>query len=483
MRKISAAAVSGTAVMSLFAPAANVQPEHPNVLLIIADDMRPELGCYGVGDVRTPNIDRFAKSATVFHNAFCNVPVSGASRASLLTGVYPEWPSRFTHYSARADNDCPQAVPVSGWFTQHGYHTVSDGKVFHHIEDHADSWTDAPYRRHPDGYDVYWAEYNRWELWMNEESGRFINPKTMRGPFCEIADVEDTAYDDGLLAERAAADLRRLKATGEPFFLACGFWKPHLPFNAPRKYWELYDRDSIPMAPNRFRPAGLPRQVVNSAEINGYARVSTPDDEAFLRELKHGYYACLSYVDAQIGKVLGELDRSGLADNTIVIILGDHGWQLGEHGFVGKHTLMERSTRVPLLVRVPWLDGGDTHSMVELVDLYPTLCELCGLPQPGEQLDGDSFVPILRDHEAETKEQVYIQWEGGDNAVERRWSYAEWCDNSGEVRGRMLFDRKNDPEENVNRADDESYRSTVVRLSSFLTATKSALRQKENQQF
>ena len=465
--------MAGTALLSMFAPAACAQPEHPNVLLIMADDMRPELGCYGVGAVHTPNIDRFAASATMFRNAFCNAPVSGASRASMLTGVYPSWPARrFTHFSSRAQDEYPEAVPVSGWFTGHGYRTVSDGKVFHHIDDHAGSWSEPPYRNHPDGYDVYWAEYNRWELWMNEESGLWVNPKTMRGPYCESADVEDTAYDDGKLAERAIADLRRLKESGEPFFLACGFWKPHLPFNAPKRYWDLYDRDSIPVAANRWRPEGLPEQVSNSTEINAYARVSTPDDTAFLKELKHGYYACLSYVDAQIGRLLDELESSGLADNTIVVILGDHGWHLGEHGFVGKHNLMEHSTRVPLLVRVPWLGGGVSQSMVELVDLYPTLCELCGLPQPEGQLDGRSFVPVLRDPTARTKDAVFIQWQGGDNAVDRGYSYAEWPD----AGARMLFDRTADPEENVNRAGDESYSGEVVRLSSFLSFKRAALK-------
>ena len=165
-----------------------------NVLFIMADDMRPELGCYGVDVVKTPNMDRLAASGVLFQNAYCNIPVSGASRASLLTGVYPHYPDRFISFSAYASKDCPEAIPISGWFTRNGYHTISDGKVFHHISDHADSWSEPPYRNHPNGYDVYWAEYNKWELWMNSESGKTINPKTMRGPFCESADVPDTAY-------------------------------------------------------------------------------------------------------------------------------------------------------------------------------------------------------------------------------------------------------------------------------------------------
>ena len=277
--------------------ASAVQAQHDvsrmNVLFLMADDMRPELGCYGVEAVKTPNMDRLASSGVLFQNAYCNVPVSGASRASLLTGVYPHYPDRFVNFSAYASKDCPEAIPLSGWFTKNGYHTVSDGKVFHHMSDHAASWSEPPYRNHPDGYDVYWAEYNKWELWMNSESGKTINPKTMRGPFCESADVPDTAYDDGKLAERAIRDLRRMKEMNKPFFLACGFWKPHLPFNAPKKYWDLYKREEIPLASNRFRPEGLPEQVRNSSEIYAYARVTDTGDADFQREVKHGYYACL----------------------------------------------------------------------------------------------------------------------------------------------------------------------------------------------
>lgn len=461
--------VSTVSFCSFFSLSATAEKGKMNVLFLMADDMRPELGCYGIKEVKTPNIDRLASTGIVFQNAYCNVPVSGASRASLLTGIYPHYPDRFVNFSAFASKDCPDAIPLSGWFTAHGYYTVSDGKVFHHIEDHADSWSEPPFRTHPDGYDVYWAEYNKWELWMNSASARTINPKTLRGPFCEWAEVPDTAYDDGKLAERAVADLKRLKEKGKPFFLACGFWKPHLPFNAPKKYWDLYDREKIPVATNRFRPEGLPEEVKNSQEIYAYARTTSPDDIYFLKEVKHGYYACLSYVDAQIGKVLDALDELGLSDNTVVILLGDHGWHLGEHGFLGKHNLMDQSTHVPLIVRVPGMQKGRTESLVEFVDIYPTLCELCGLPSP-EQLEGVSFVPILRDLKKRIKDQVYIQWEGGDNAVDTRYNYAEWKKGS-----RMLFDHSIDPEENRNRADETQYKEVIRNLSSFLHGKKKAL--------
>lgn len=445
----------------------HAQTERMNVLFIVADDMRPEMGCYGVKEIHTPNLDRLAATGVVFQNAYCNIPVSGASRASLLTGKYPLYPNRFTHFSAKASKDCPEAIPLSGWFTQHGYHTVSNGKVFHHIEDHAGSWSETPYRNHPDGYDVYWAEYNRWELWQNSASARSINPKNGRGPFCEWAEVPDTAYDDGKLALKTIADLERLKEKDEPFFLACGFWKPHLPFNAPKKYWDLYDREKIPVAANRFRPEGLPPQVQNSGEIYAYAGTTEPDDIHFQKEAKHGYYACMSYVDAQIGKVLDVLDALGLADNTVVVLIGDHGWHLGEHNFLGKHNLMDRATRVPLLIRVPGMEQGQTDAMVEFVDLYPTLCQLCGIPQPEGQLDGTSFVPVLQDLDADTKEYVYVQWEGGRGAVSKHFNYAEWR-NKGELQNRMLFDHRIDPEENKNRASEAEYEKEMKRMSEFI---------------
>ncbi|MEG2127331.1 MAG: sulfatase [Bacteroides sp.] len=442
-----------------------------NVLFLMADDLRPELGCYGVKEVCTPNIDRLASSGVLFQNAYCNVPVSGASRASLLTGMYPRHPRRFVAFDAWASKDAPQAVPVSRWFTTHGYHTLSNGKVFHNLTDHADSWSEPPWRVHPDGYGADWAVYNKWELWMNDASGRTIHPRSMRGPFCESADVPDSAYDDGKATLRTINDLRRLKACGKPFFLACGFWRPHLPFNAPKKYWDLYRRSDIPLASNRYLPHGLPPQVRASQEIVSYARVSDTNEDDFQREAKHGYYASISYVDAQIGQILQALDDLGLAENTIVVLLGDHGWHLGEHTFWGKHNLMDRATHVPLIIRVPGKKRGKTRSMVEFVDLYPTLCELCNLPKPENQLDGTSFVPIFANLRTTVKEKVYIQWDGGDNAVDSRYSYAEWNQKDGTA-NRMLFDHRKDAGENNNRANEKAYQKVNHHFSSFLRELK-----------
>ena len=421
-----------------------------NVLLIIADDMRPELGCYGIEDIVTPRLDSLARYATVFQNAYCNIPVSGASRASLFTGMYPRYPNRFTAFDASAEKDCPEALSLPECFKKNGYYVVSNGKVFHNITDHADSWSEAPWRVHPDGYGKDWAEYNKWELWQNEESSRYVHPKTLRGPFCESADVADTTYIDGRVAQKTIADLRRLHKKEKPFFLACGFWKPHLPFNAPKKYWDLYRREEIHLAQNPYRPKALPKQVTSSGEIRGYGKFVTTKDETFQREAKHGYYACVSYIDAQIGLVLDELDRLGLSENTIVVILGDHGWHLGEHGFWGKHNLMNHATRAPLIVRVPHCRGGKAKGIVEFVDIYPTLCELCGVPMPKDQLQGKSFVPILQDSGKKTKQYAFIQWKGGYNIVSEQYSSTIWLQGDSVV-ARMIFDRQLDASENENK--------------------------------
>lgn len=421
-----------------------------NVLLIIADDMRPELGCYGIEDIVTPRLDSLARHATVFQNAYCNIPVSGASRASLFTGMYPRYPNRFTAFDASAEKDCPEALSLPECFKKNGYYVVSNGKVFHNITDHADSWSEAPWRVHPDGYGKDWAEYNKWELWQNEESSRYVHPKTLRGPFCESADVADTTYIDGRVAQKTIADLRRLHKKEKPFFLACGFWKPHLPFNAPKKYWDLYRREEIHLAQNPYRPKALPKQVTSSGEIRGYGKFVTTKDETFQREAKHGYYACVSYIDVQIGLVLDELDRLGLSENTIVVILGDHGWHLGEHGFWGKHNLMNHATRAPLIVRVPHCRGGKAKGIVEFVDIYPTLCELCGVPMPKDQLQGKSFVPILQDSGKKTKQYAFIQWKGGYNIVSEQYSSTIWLQGDSVV-ARMIFDRQLDASENENK--------------------------------
>lgn len=427
--------------------AIQAQAQQPNILLIMADDLRPELGCYGANHIHSPNIDRMAAEGVTFSNAYCNIPVSGASRASLLTGLYPIAGQRFVSYDSSADRDAPQAIPISAWFRQHGYHALSNGKVFHNLADHYQSWSETPWRLNPEGYGKDWADYNKWELWLNDSSAMHTNPSTGRGPYYESAERADPEYDDGQVALRTVEDLRRMKQSGKPFFMAVGFWRPHLPFNAPKRYWDLYNRDSIRIADNRYRPHNLPSQVSGSQEIFSYGLTDSIDH----RTARHGYYACVSFIDAQIGIILDELRSLGLDSNTVVVLVGDHGWHLGEHNFWGKHNLMNRATRSPLIVKIPGAgaNGRKTDEVAEFVDIYPTLCQAAGIPTP-EELQGESLTGVIANTNLKKKRFATIIWGEGVNIVDKSYSYSQWLSKDGSIKSEMLFDHNADSEENKN---------------------------------
>lgn len=447
--------------------------ERMNVLFIVVDDLRPELGCYGSDAVITPHIDALANHSVVFQNAYCNVPVSGASRASLLTGVYPDFSKRrFVDAETYAQKDLPGVVTLPQAFKNSGYYTASLGKVFHHYNDRTDSWSETPWIVSPASGD--WALYNKWNVWKNEVRDKDLHPQSHRGPYCEAADKVDSCYEDNQIAKKAVEELGRLKRKQQPFFLAVGFRKPHLPFIAPKKYWDLYKREDIKMADNRYRPVGLPRQVQSSREIYQYTHTDNTSLDAFHREARHAYYACASFIDAQVGLVLDELKRLHLQDNTIVILLGDHGWHLGEHDFWGKHTLMKQSTHAPLMISLPYGNYGNTKSIVEFVDIYPSLCDVCGISLP-EHLQGKSFLPTLLNPKKKHRDYAFIQWGRGVNLVTQDYSYAEWYDQAQKSVGEMLFDHRNDPEENKNVAGDTKYRKTIKRFKCYLKKSVSNL--------
>lgn len=410
--------------------------EPTNMLLIIFDDLRPELGCYGDEHMVTPHIDQLAAEGTVFERAYCNVPVCMPSRVSLLTSLRADRTMGKTQLLGRPILTLPK------FLKDRGYTTISNGKVFHFIEDRAEDWSEHPWRSVP----IYhggkpWATYNTYGLWQNPESGNHINPDTGFGPFFDAADVPDDAYQDGKVANKTIADLKRLAESEEPFFLACGFWRPHLPFNAPKKYWDLYDPDELKLATNRFRPENLPELCQNSPEFYEYASYEGfPDDEAFQRKALHGYYACVSYMDTLVGKVLSALKDNGLDKNTVVVLIGDHGWHLGEHNYWGKHNTLDNSLRSPLIVRAPGHSKGNRSSaLVEYIDIYPSLLELAGFDLP-EMIEGTSFVPLLDDPDAAWKDALYFYW--NDKKLENgktrlvdtiaiktdRFLYTEWHD-------------------------------------------------------
>jgi arylsulfatase A-like enzyme len=282
-----------------------------------------------------------------------------------------------------------------------------------------------------------------------------------------MADVPDNAYADGQIAERTITDLRRLKEDGRPFFIACGFLKPHLPFYAPRKYWDLYDRGQITIADNRSRPSGAPRRLNGSREYRGYILGDfTDNSDEFHRMMRHGYFACVSYTDAQVGKVLAELDRLGLADDTIVVLWGDNGWNLGEHNFWGKHNTLHPAVNAPLMIRVPGrTEGSRSEALVGFLDMFPTLCELADVPVP-DTVQGRSLVPLIDDPKQSFRDAVYTRYMQGDCVVTEQFIYTQYRND-----GEMLYDLKKDPRENRNVAADPLYTQTLGKMKSLLTAS------------
>ena len=279
--------------------------------------------------------------------------------------------------------------------------------------------------------------------------------------------MPDNAYFDGKLAEKSMEDLKKLKARNQPFFLAVGFYKPHLPFNAPQKYWDLYPLEKIRLPDNPHPPKDAPEQAIHEfGELRAYFDIPTegPVRESFARKLIQGYYAATSYMDAQVGRLLETLEELDLDDNTIVILLGDHGWNLLEHGLWCKHSNFRTSLRTTLIARGPGIaGGGKADGLVELIDLYPTLCELTGLPLP-DHLDGSSLVPILEDPAAPGKPRVIAKWYDGYTFKTDRYAYTEWRNRDSIVYARMLYDHQTDLDENVNISETEEGQEIIRRV-------------------
>lgn len=422
--------------------------DKPNVLFIAVDDLRPELACYGKQHIHSPNIDKLAESSTLFERTYCMVPTCGASRASLMTGIRPAR-KRFVNFLTWADRDAPGITTMNTQFKQNGYYTVSMGKIFHHPQDSAQGWSEPAWR--PKG--IAW--YQRPENQKLHEERQKLGKRKAKGPAWESADVPDNAYADGVLAEQAISKLQQLKQQEQPFFLAVGFFKPHLPFIAPQKYWDLYDHDKIQLPENYKVPQDAPAESIhNSGELRAYAGIPRkgPVSEETARNLIHGYYACVSYTDAQIGKLLAELDRLQLSDNTIVVLWGDHGWNLGDHTLWCKHSCYESSLQIPLLIRAPGIKGGQRRSaLIETIDVYPSLCTLAGIPLP-EHLAGQSFVELMRNPDTKWKGAAVSRFRNGDTIRTDTLRYTEYTNPKGKRTSRMLYDHRSDPLENQNVA-------------------------------
>ena len=426
----------------------------PNILFIAIDDLRPELGCFGGKEVRSPHIDKLAAQGTTFNRAYCQVAVCGASRASLMTGLRPTR-KRFLKYDTFAEKDAPDAMTLPGELRKNGYHCISNGKIFHHKNDTAKrSWSEDP-----------WKPVMGGASFLDPKSKSMVGGRKKRGPVWEAPKVADNAYPDGQIADKTIADLKRLKKEDKPFFLACGFIKPHLPFYAPKKYWDLYDRESLELADNLERPKNAPSALRGSGEIHSYHdRGMKYNSEEWHRACLHGYYACVSYVDAQIGKIMKTLDDLDLRKNTIIVLWGDHGWHLGEHNFWGKHNVMHLSTRSPLIVTASGFKSGEAcDRLVEFVDLYPTLMDLTGLRSVNTGLEGTSFKTLLGEPHLKWKRAAFSKFGPAESLITNQFNYAEFDDGQ-----KMLFDLRADPNENVNLADSPEYKKTLNRLGNML---------------
>jgi len=448
----------------------------PNILLIIVDDLRPELGSYGAQHIHSPNMDLLAEQGVLFERAYSNVPVCGASRASMLTGLRPSR-ERFLSYKTWADKDASSVMDLPGYLKARGYTTISLGKVFHHQRDRAASWSRGPW--HP-RVDAPGNPGTHRDYQLRESLRQF--QKDRKGPPFEAADVQDNAYYDGKIADRAVSELMRIaqQEQDSPFFLAVGFLKPHLPFNAPRKYWQLYNSERIRPATNPLLPLHAPKQAGHPwDELRKYTGIPGgrgPVSEEMARRLRHGYYACISYTDAQVGRVLQTLDATGLAENAIVFLLSDHGFSLGEHGLWAKHSPFDLATRIPLIVRGAGIPTGKRAAgLVELVDVYPTILDLLELPKL-PHLAGQSFRPLLSHPKRTGKDAVFPRWKNADVVRSRRYSYTQWIGANGGRQAEMLFDLADDPGETLNLAKRPRYRPVIKRLRALQRSVDQQLR-------
>jgi len=474
---------------------ATASETRPNVLFIAVDDMRCELGCYGTAHVRSPNLDRLATSGVLFTRAYCQQAVCNPSRVSLLTGLRPDT-TRVWDLVTEMRSVMPDVVTLPQHFRQHGYRAVAYGKIFHNPFPDAASW-DEP--THNAENVIAYSEENRnrlaeFRLKMKADGKSDDAITRMRGPATEIQEQPDEKNFEGKQTSDALAKLRELSSGSSPFFLAVGYIRPHLPFITPKRYWDLYDRAKLPLAENRFLPRSAPAVAFGDRNLGGfyelrgymdYADAPSPFDqpltEAQQRELKHGYYASVSFIDAQVGRLLAGLDELGLTKNTIVMLWSDHGWKLGEHNGWCKQTVYEIDTRVPFMIRMPGAkaNGQKCPALVEFVDTYPTLCELAGLPVP-KSLEGKSLAPLLADASAKVKDAAFSQFprkhEGRDYmgyAMRTdRYRYVEWLDAvTGDIVFRELYDHHNDEPENENLARRPEHARLLVQLGEQMWTT------------
>ncbi len=504
------ATAAAFAAGSSISPVLGAPRRKPNILMIPVDDLKPLLNCYGVNEILTPNIDRLAAQGTVFLNNACQQAVCGPTRASLMTGLYPDSTGVWDLKTRMRDVN-PDVLAMPQYLIQQGYETTGVGKTYDYRC--VDKKADAPSWSIP-----YGSEKFVFASGMPRPSGGYHNAETrkvaakareavkgrtfssgsarkramteaagpMAAPATECMDVPDDAYNDGALAKAGCRLLEKLAAGKKPFFLSVGFQKPHLPFVAPKKYWDLYDRGSIDVHPFQERAKDGPELAYHtSGELRSYSDMPrtgdlTPEQQI---TLIHGYRACVSYIDAQVGKLLDKLDALGIADNTIVCLWGDHGWHLGDHAMWCKHSNFEQAVRSPLIIAAPGKPkGGKTDAPTGFVDVFPTLCDLAGLPVP-PVLQGKSLVPLMSNPAASVRDAILSQYPRGFDGQpvmgytlrDRRYRYVKWVqmnyrkgERSGLLVAQELYDYQTDPHETVNQASNTDFAAVVDRFEAIL---------------
>lgn len=487
------------------------EPTKPNVLFIIVDDLKPILGCYGDPFVKTPNIDRFAKEGVVFTNTYCQQAVCGPSRASFLTGMRPDYTGVWD-LETEMRNINPEILSMPQFFKQNGYITAGIGKVFdsRSVDENIDkpSWSIPFYKKSNDYYPKEMGKakgryrgvkvLEEIEIYEKIGGAKGLTGKELSNfikinakPSVESLDIPDNAYIDGATVLHSKDILKVLKENAKPFFFAVGITKPHLPFAVPKKYWDLYNRDEIQLAEFRENANNSPLVAYHGAgELYKYADIppiasfsdvkggmELPFDKQ--KELIHGYYASVSYADALIGKLISTLVSLNLKDNTIVTIIGDHGWHLGDHNLWCKHSNFEQATRIPMIFKIPGIKASKTSALAEAVDIFPTLCDATGIKIP-EQLQGVSLMPILKEIKSKVKDYAVSQYRRGKNMRTfgysirtERFRLTLWMKDfyrlykpfdEGYIVSGELYDYDNDPLETENYYNNKEYVSVKKEL-------------------
>ncbi len=478
------------ALIAFFTAMDPVAANPPNVLFIIVDDMRPEMGCYGADVIQTPNMDALAERSVVFDRAYCQEAVCMASRNSMLSGFRPDTRRIWANRDVREELQDIDFFPAH--FRKNGYHSIGIGKIAHNGWEDPRCWSEEHLKPENIAYEYTTRAGRKLVKQMRDEAEgagepdpfRDVPGTIRRGMAWESLDVGDSELGDGQIADLAIEALNRIRDRKEPLFLAVGFLRPHLPFVAPEKYWDLYDPEELPQPAVAAFPEGAPSEEHNgSRELLTQYRglpAKTPLDAEAAEKLVHGYLASVSYVDAQIGRVLTALRDLGMEEETIVVLTADHGYHLGDQAMWGKATNFELSTRVPLLIKTPGMTtaGQRSGSLVELVDLYPTLCDLAGLTKPAH-LHGSSFANLIDEPALDRQEFALSQYPRGDamgrSVRTKDFRYTEWRKHkTGKLVHRALYDLRDDDLEIRNVADDSSFSEVVARLSAILEESQSS---------